>query len=517
MIEQVGRLRTAPNETSNEEEMTLTRNYDSLFIDGDWQKPTGADTIDVISPATEEVIGSVPSASTEDVDRAVRAARNAFDRGPWPFMAPQERADILRRVRQSLSAQRDEFAALITDEMGSPITQSVAIQLGAPLSLLDSYIELIETFPFRDIRTAASGSALVTREPLGVVAAVVPWNVPLTVAIQKIAPALLTGNAVILKPATETPLSTFALAHLFEQAGLPHGVLSVLPASREVSEYLVGHPGVDKLTFTGSTAVGRRLASICGQNLTRVTLELGGKSAAVILDDADLDATVETLRLASFRNSGQICSLKTRVLVSNNRHDEFIDRVRDLVGSMPVGDPHDPSTQIGPMVTAKQRDVVNGYIEAGKREGATPVVGGGHKQHERGYFVDPTVFTDVKPDMTIAMEEIFGPVLSVLRYDNEDMAVDLANNSPYGLNGAVFTSDVDHGLAVASRIRTGTVEINGNSAGFHAPVGGFKDSGIGREAGHEGLEAYTEPKSYGLPRDFAAGLETTSSAHAHTA
>jgi acyl-CoA reductase-like NAD-dependent aldehyde dehydrogenase len=284
-------------------------------------------------------------------------------------------------------------------------------------------------------------------------------------------------------------------------------VLNVLPASREVSEYLVGHDGVDKLTFTGSTGVGRRLASICGQNLTRATLELGGKSAAVILDDADLDAAVEALRLGSLRNSGQICSLKTRILVSNRRHDEFIDRMRGLLGSMPVGDPRDPATQIGPMVTSRQRDSVQGYIEAGKSEGATPVVGGGRAPVDRGWFVDPTVFTDVTPDMRISLEEVFGPVLAVLRYDDEDMAVDLANHSPYGLNGAVFTSDLDHGVAIASRIRTGTVEINGNSAGFHAPVGGFKDSGIGREAGYEGLEAYVEPKSYGLPYDFAIGLE----------
>jgi acyl-CoA reductase-like NAD-dependent aldehyde dehydrogenase len=494
--------------------MTLARNYDALFIDGRWIKPSSSETIKVISPGTEAVIGSVPAASTEDVDRAVGAARTAFEKGPWPTMAPMERAEILRRVRDAIAERREDFATLITDEMGSPITQSRAIQVGTPLALLDSYLELIETFPFRDIRTTSSGSALVTREPVGVVAAVVPWNVPLTVAIQKVAPALLTGCTVVLKPATETPLTAFALAQLFQEAGLPQGVLNVVPASREVSEYLVSHPGVDKLTFTGSTAVGRRLASICGQNLTRVTLELGGKSAAVILDDADMDATVESLRLASLRNSGQICSLKTRLLISNRRHDEFIDRLRGLVESMPVGDPHDPSVQIGPMATARQRDVVQGYIQAGKSEGATLAIGGGHPTQEQGWFADPTVFTDVKPDMKIALEEIFGPVLSVLRYDDEDMAINLANHSPYGLNGAVFTSDLDHGLAVAGRIRTGTVEINGSSAGFHAPVGGFKDSGIGREAGQEGLEAYVEPKSYGLPHDFAAGLGQANKAHA---
>ncbi|MFE5838778.1 aldehyde dehydrogenase [Arthrobacter sp. NPDC056493] len=483
--------------------MTFARTYDSLFINGEWVKPSGAERIEIVSPATEAAIGSVSAAAVEDVNSAVKAARGAFDNGPWPRMSPAERGDVLRRVRDAIAERREDFAQLITDEMGSPITQSRAIQVGTPLALLDSYIELAETFPFRDIRTSPSGSALVTREPVGVVAAVVPWNVPLTVAVIKLAPALLVGCTVVLKPSPETSLTTLALAQLFEQAGLPKGVLNVLPAGREVSEYLVGHPGLDKVTFTGSTAAGRRIASICGQQLTRVTLELGGKSAALILDDADLDQTVESLRLGALRNSGQVCSLKTRLLISRRRHDEFIDRLGDLVASMPVGDPHDPATQIGPMVTARQRDNVQNYIEIGAQEGAKPIIGGGRTPHEKGWFVDPTVFTDVTPDMRIALEEVFGPVLAVLPYDNEEMAVELANHSQYGLNGAVFTTDLDHGLAIASRIRTGTVEINGNPPGFHAPVGGFKASGIGREAGHEGFEAYVEPKSYGLPYDFA--------------
>jgi acyl-CoA reductase-like NAD-dependent aldehyde dehydrogenase len=486
--------------------MTFARTYDALFINGQWTKPSGADRIEVISPATEAAIGSVSAASVEDVNSAVKAARDAFETGPWPQMSLTERGEILRRVRDAIAERREDLALLITDEMGSPITQSRSIQVGTPIALLDSYLELAETFPFRDIRSTPSGNALVTREPVGVVAAVVPWNVPLTVAVIKVAPALLAGCTVVLKPAPETSLTTLALAQLFEQAGLPKGVLNVLPAGREVSEYLVGHPGIDKVTFTGSTAAGRRIASICGQQLTRVTLELGGKSAALILDDADLETTVEALRLGALRNSGQVCSLKTRLLVSRRRHDEFIDRLRGLVASMHVGDPHDPATQIGPMVTARQRDIVQSYIEVGAREGAKPVIGGGPSSQQQGYFVEPTVFTDVTPDMRIALEEVFGPVLAVLPYDDEDMAVELANHSPYGLSGAVFTSDPDHGLAVASRIRTGSVEINGNPVGFHAPVGGFKASGIGSEAGREGLEAYLETKSYGLPRDFVPAL-----------
>lgn len=488
--------------------MTLTRTYDHLFIDGEWRKSSGTSRINVVSPGSETVIGSVPAGTAEDIDSAVTAARRAFDEGPWPRMSPDERAQILRRVREGIARHKDDLASLITEEMGSPITQSHAIQVGTPLSLIDAYLELIETFAFREVRIAASGSALVTREPVGVVAAIVPWNVPLTVALQKVAPALLTGCTIVLKPASETPLATLALAGLFQEAGLPAGVLNVVPAHREASEHLVAHPGIDKMTFTGSTAAGRRIASICGQNLKRVTMELGGKSAALILDDANLAEVVESLRLGSLRNSGQICTLKTRLLVSRRRHDEFIDRLRELVASMPVGDPRSPDTQIGPMVTARQRDVVQGYIAAGHAEGAVPVVGGGRTSQERGWFVDPTVFTEVTPDMKIAREEIFGPVLAVLPYDDEDMAIELANNSDYGLNGAVFTGDLDHGLEVAARIHTGTVEINGNVAGFHAPIGGVKASGIGREAGHEGLEGYLEPKSYGLAPEFALDLRS---------
>ncbi|KAA9163263.1 aldehyde dehydrogenase [Amycolatopsis acidicola] len=482
------------------------KTHTTLFLDGEWVPSQGSGRIDVISPWTEEITGTVPAATTGDVDRAVAAARRAFDDGRWARTELAERIAVLRRVREALVARRQEFAALITDEMGSPIAQSSAIQIGAPLALLDTYTELAASYPFEEIRSAASGSALVTREPVGVVAAVVPWNVPLTVTVQKLAPALLTGCTVVLKPAPETPLSVYALTELFRQAGLPAGVLNVVPAGREVSEYLVGHPGVDKVTFTGSTVAGRRIASVCGEHLKRVTLELGGKSAAVVLDDADLDSTVEALRLGSLRNSGQICTLKTRLLVSHRRHDEFVDRLRGLLASMPVGDPHDPATQIGPMVTARQRDRVAGYIRIGREEGATVVAGGGEPTQPRGWFVDPTIFTGVRPDMRIAQEEIFGPVLAVISYADEEEAIAIANNSSYGLNGAVFTQDPGHGLAVARRIRTGTVELNGNPAGFHAPFGGFKASGIGREAGREGFESYVEPKSYGLPPEFAASL-----------
>ena len=486
--------------------MNLPRQYDQLYVDGTWTAPLSSDRITVISPATEQVLGSVPAASRGDIDRAVAAARRAYDSGPWPRTHPSDRLKVLERVRELLDARRADFATLITDEMGAPISQSLALQVGSPVSMLDSYIELAKQFPFRDVRFDGSGNALVSREPIGVVAAIVPWNVPLVVAVQKVAPALIAGCTVVLKPAPETPLTTLALAGLFEEAGLPPGVLNVVPADRDVSEYLVGHPGIDKVTFTGSTGAGRRIGALCGQNLKRVTLELGGKSAAVILDDADLGAAVEVLRMGSLRNSGQICSLKTRILVSPRRHDELIDHLRGLIKSMPVGDPHDATTQIGPMVTARQRDVVNTYIDVGTSEGATPVIGGELPAAETGWFVTPTVFIDVKPDMRIAQEEIFGPVLSVIRYEDEDMAVNIANDSAYGLSGAVFTRDLDRGLSIASRIRTGSIELNGNPVGLRSPVGGVKSSGIGREQGVEGLSEYTEIKSLGLPREFADGL-----------
>jgi acyl-CoA reductase-like NAD-dependent aldehyde dehydrogenase len=288
-------------------------------------------------------------------------------------------------------------------------------------------------------------------------------------------------------------------------AGLPAGVINIVPADRAVSEYLVTHPGVDKVAFTGSTAAGRRIAALCGQDLRRVTLELGGKSAAVILDDADLETTVERLRMGSLRNSGQVCSLKTRLVVSTRRERELLDRLVALLESMPVGDPHDPATQIGPMVAARQRRVVENYIKIGLEQGAKIVAGGGRPPGlDRGWFVEPTIFSGVEADMRIAQEEIFGPVLAVITYDDEDEAIAIANNSSYGLNGSIFTSDLERGLELARRIRTGTVELNGNSAGYHAPMGGFKSSGIGRESGPEGFDPYIELKAIGLPREFAA-------------
>jgi aldehyde dehydrogenase (NAD+) len=487
--------------------MVWSGQYDKLFIGGQWVEPGGSDRIDVISPMTEEVVASVPSATTADVDQAVAAARRSFDDGTWSRAAPDERIATMQRFSDIFRARHETIAELVTQEMGCPITLSRVVQAAVPQAILDAYLELAPQYPFRSVRRATSGSALVVRQPVGVVAAVVPWNVPLSVSMQKVAPALLTGCSLVLKPAPETPLSAYLLAEMLHEAGVPDGVVSIIPADRDVSEYLVTHPGVDKVTFTGSTAAGRRIASLCGERLKRVTLELGGKSAAIILDDADMATTVESLRYGALRNSGQVCSLKTRLVVPRRRREELLDHLDTLLDSMPVGDPMDPTTQIGPMASSRQRDRVQDYIGIGKNEGARIARGGGRPSTlGRGWFIEPTIFAEVDPGMRIAQEEIFGPVLAVIDYETEDEAVLIANNSDYGLNGAVFTSDLEHGLELAQRIRTGTVEINGNSAGLHAPMGGFKASGIGREAGLEGFEAYVELQSLGIPRELADTL-----------
>ena len=481
---------------------SLLTNHDTIFVGGEWVPSATRERIDIISPVSEEVLASVPSGSREDIDRAVAAARRALEVGSWPTMTLEERMAMLRRLRALLIDHREELAGLITDEMGCPITQSRNIQVVNPVRVLDAYLDVAATYPFRNVRRSHAGQALVTREPVGVVAAVVPWNVPASLTVQKVAPALLTGCTVVLKPAPETPLDAYLVARLLTEAGCPPGVINVVPADRAVSQYLVSHPGVAKVTFTGSSAAGRRIAEVCGRDLRRVTLELGGKSAAVILDDADLDMAVSALRLGSFRNNGQICSLKTRLVVPVARTAEFLDRLSALLDSMPVGDPRDEATEIGPLVSARQRDVVENYVKAGRSEGARLVRGGGRPPGlQQGWFVEPTVFTDVDPDATIAQEEIFGPVVSVIPYTTEEEAIEIANNSRYGLNGAVFTSDIDRGLKVARRIHTGTVELNGCPAGFHAPMGGVKSSGLGREFGPEGLDPFVELKSIGLPRE----------------
>lgn len=491
--------------------MAWQNNYDKLFIGGEWTAPASDSVISVISPYTEQRVASVPAGNPADMDRAVGAARAAFDSGPWPRMSLDERIEVLRKLSIAMIEHQEYIATLVTTEMGCPITLSRTMQSGNPRLLLDSFLGMARSYPWSTVRRSDTGKALVTREPVGVVAAVVPWNAPVLTAVIKAVPALLAGCSVVLKPSPEAPLSAYLLAEMLNAAGLPPGTLNVVPADREASEYLVSHPGVDKVSFTGSTAAGKRIASLCGNDLRRVTLELGGKSAAVVLGDADLDQVVESIRATSLRNSGQTCSNKTRIVAERSVEAELLERLVELVRGMPMGDPEEPATQIGPMVSAAHRSRVENYIEIGRQEGAKVLVGGTGRPRDlpSGWFVRPTIFSAVDPTMRIAQEEIFGPVLTVSSFTDDQEAVAIANNSVFGLSGSVFSRDLDRALAVARRIRTGTVELNGRPAGWHAPAGGFKASGLGREGGPEGFDAYVELKSYGLPDDLADSLTET--------
>jgi betaine-aldehyde dehydrogenase len=471
---------------------------DKLFIGGDWVAPAGTGTIDVVSPHSEEVVGRVPDGTPADMDRAVAAARDAFDDGPWPRMTPGERLAVVQKLSEIYGARLGEMSALITEQMGSPISFSMLAQAPAPWMILSTFIGIASSFEWEQMRPGAfAADVIVRQEPVGVVAAVVPWNVPQFVTMTKLAPALLAGCTMVLKPAPETPLDANLLAEMCAEAGVPAGVFNVVPAGREAGEHLVRHASVDKVAFTGSTAAGRRIAAICGEQLKRCSLELGGKSAAILLDDADLEYTMNGLRMASLMNNGQACIAQTRILASRDRYDEVVDAVAGMVTSMPVGDPGDPSTEIGPLVAERQQTRVEKYIALGQEEGARVVVGGNGRPEglERGWYVRPTVFSGVDNRMRIAQEEIFGPVLCVIPYDDVDDAVRIANDSEYGLAGSVWTADEQAGLDIARRVRTGTYGINGYTMEFIAPFGGYKSSGVGRELGPEGLMQYLESKS----------------------
>ena len=473
---------------------------DRLYIGGDWVSPAGTGTIEVISPSTEEAFATVPDGTTADIDRAVAAAREAFDKGPWPRMAPSERADVMAALSGLLQARYEELARTISEENGSPISWSVMGQVFSATMALDFFTGLAREHPFEEERAGLMGPALVRKEPVGVVGAIVPWNVPLFVSMLKLGPALAAGCTVVLKPAPETPLDAYLLAECLEQAGLPPGVVNIVAAGREVGEHLVTHPGIDKISFTGSTAAGRRIATLCGERLRRLTLELGGKSAAIILDDADLTTAIPGLLPASMMNNGQACVAQTRILASRDRYQEVVDGLVDAVRALKVGDPLDAATEIGPLVAERQRNRVEGYLAAGQDEGAKVAVGGGRPAGlDRGWYVEPTVFVDVDNRMKIAQEEIFGPVVAVIPYDDVDDAVAIANDSDYGLSGTVWSADTDRALDVARQVRTGTLSINGFILDFNCPFGGFKSSGLGRELGVEGLGAYLEYKTISMP------------------
>ncbi len=470
---------------------------DTLWIGGDWVPSDGGGTIEVISPHTEQVIATTPEASTADVDKAVTAARSALETGPWATMDQAGRAEILTNLNAALGARAQDIAETITAEMGSPIMFSHLGQVGAALMVVDYFANLTKDFAFEEERQGMLANVLVRREPVGVVGAIVPWNVPLFVTMLKIAPALAAGATVVLKPAPETPLDAYLLAEALEEAGLPPGVVNILPAGREVGEHLVRHPGIDKVAFTGSTAAGQRIASICGEQLKRYTLELGGKSAAIILDDADVDTTLDNLlNIAGLMNNGQACVAQTRILASRTKYDEVVNGLATRMEATKVGDPAEMDTEVGPLVAERQRERVEKYIAQGQEEGAEIVVGGGRPaDQDTGWYVEPTLFAKVTNDMRIAQEEIFGPVISAIQYEDVEDAVRIANDSTYGLSGSVWTSDTDVGLDIAKRIRTGTFNINGFMLEPCAPFGGYKQSGVGREGGPEGLAAYLEDKA----------------------
>jgi aldehyde dehydrogenase (NAD+) len=472
-----------------------------FFIGGTWAEPAGGDRLGVISPSTEEVVGEVPVATTADIDRAVSAARSAFDDGPWPRMTPAERAAVLATAATILRKREAEIAGVTVDEMGCAISQAQRAQTGLVAPVFDYYAELIRTFEFERQVVAGDRTGLVTSEPAGVVAAIVPWNAPVTLASWKAAPALAAGCTVVLKPAPEAPLSNFILAEALAEAGLPPGAVNVVPAGREVGEYLVTHPGTDKIAFTGSTAAGKRIMSLCGSQVKRVSLELGGKSAAVILDDADVADVVPAVVGGAMHLSGQVCGALTRVLVPRSRYAEAVDAAAAAASAVPVGDPHDPQVLVGPLVAERQRDRVEGYIALATGAGARVAAGGGRPAHlERGWYVAPTILADVDNSMRVAREEIFGPVLSLIPCDDEDDAVRVANDSAYGLAGGVWAGDPERALRVARRLRTGSIAINGSYPPFPlVPFGGFRESGLGRELGPEGLRNFLEPRSIGLP------------------
>ncbi|WP_018000544.1 aldehyde dehydrogenase [Paracoccus sp. N5] len=467
-----------------------------FFIGGEWSAPSSDATITVRNSATEEIFEVVAEAQEADIDRAVEAARRAFDSGPWPRMSHEERAAHMHRLADELDRRADRQARIWTAESG--VLHAIAtMRMPAVSASYRYYAGLAATYPFQERHPSQSGGALalLLREPVGVVGAIIPWNGTPGIIANKVAPALLAGCTVIVKSSPEAPGPAYILAEAAEAAGLPAGVINIVTADREASERLVRHPGVDKITFTGSTLAGRRIASACGERIARVTLELGGKSPALVLDDYDLGTAAKAITSRATFLTGQVCASLTRIIVSRHRHDALVEALSENFRAVKVGDPFEPSCEMGPLAMERHRERVEGYIAKGKAEGARLTAGGGRpKGLDRGYFVEPTVFANVGNDLTIAREEIFGPVLSVIPAENEAQAVEIANDTIYGLNASVFTQDADRAYAVARQIRSGTVGQNGYRLEMGLAFGGFKQSGLGREGGTEGLAPYLETK-----------------------
>lgn len=467
-----------------------------FFIGGEWTQPSSDKTFSIVDASTEAVIATVPEGQNADIDRAVLAARAALDSPAWRDLSPHERAETLRRFDAALQKRKDALALAVSSQNGMPMWLSSAFEAGIALSLVNFYADLVDKPVTEDRRPAQLGrETIVSRKPVGVVAAIVPWNYPIALALSKIAPALAAGCTVVVKPSPGTVLDSYLMAEAAIESGLPAGVINWVQADRDVGAYLVSHPGVDKVAFTGSTAAGRIVARECGQLLRPVSLELGGKSAAILLDDVDVNTLQERLPLASLLNNGQTCFNSTRVLVPKKRYKELVDVIATTVSSLKVGQAIDPTTQVGPMASQAHRQRVEKYIATGRDEGRLVTGGGRLKEHDRGWFVEPTVFADVSNTATIAREEIFGPVLSLIEYQTEEEALRLANDSEFGLGGSVWSKDEARALATADRIHTGTVGINGYAPAIGSPFGGVKSSGIGRELGPETLSGYLNLKS----------------------
>lgn len=475
--------------------------HSNLFIGGEWVAPSTDATISVTSASTEEVIGVVPEAVPADVDAAVAAARRAFDDPTgWSSLEPAQRAEKLEKLAAAIGEVSEDIVRLVSMQNGMPISTARAIEGGFPGALLHLYSGMVREQAPEEMRPGMFGGRVAVRkQPVGVVAAIVPWNFPQALLFSKLAPALAAGCSVVIKPSPETVLDCFRLAEILEQAGLPGGVVNIVPGGRELGAYLVTHPGVDKVAFTGSTAAGRSIGETCGRLLRPVTLELGGKSAAIVLDDAELSGSVEQLFGATMLNNGQTCFVSTRILAPRSRLEEVVDVVTAMAAGAVVGDALDNATMVGPMASSSHRDRVEGYIARGKAEGARVTTGGGRPEQDRGWFVQPTVFVDLDNSATIAREEIFGPVLTVMAYDDVDGAVRMANDSSYGLGGTVWSADEEHAASVARRVQSGTVGINHYVPDPIAPFGGIKASGLGREFGPEGLANYQQVQSIYYP------------------
>jgi aldehyde dehydrogenase (NAD+) len=468
---------------------------DKLYIDGSWVTPHGDETVDVVDATTEEVIGTVPLGTKEDVDAAVAAARGAFDE--WAAISPSERAKYATRIAEALTARMSEVASLISHEVGMPLSLSTMIQAGLPIATFSSMSDLIGDIAWEE----EIGNSLVVKEPVGVVGAITPWNYPLHQIAAKVAPAITAGCTVVLKPSEVAPLNAFLLAELIDEVGLPPGVFNLVSGlGPVVGEALAAHPDVDMISFTGSTRAGRRVSELAAASVKRVALELGGKSPNVLLDDADFETAVQNGVTMCYLNSGQTCSALTRMIVPRSRLAQVEELAVKAAEEYRTGSPFEETTRLGPLVSAAQRDRVRSYIEKGVEEGAKLLTGGSDapEGQERGFFVRPTVFSEVTPEMTIAREEIFGPVLCIMAYETEDEAIELANDSDYGLAGGVWSRDPEHAKAVARRLRTGRVDVNGGAFNTLAPFGGYKQSGNGRELGKFGLEEFLEVKSLQL-------------------